>query len=118
VLRCIELGLPITASETELRRAAQRRAEVGYKDAHTRVRTVRGKASQYACVDCSGAAAEWSYNHTDPDERVQRLRDTRSRAGGWVRELAYSLDPAFYDPRCRPCHIRHDQGRHALPVVG
>lgn len=70
---------------------------VGYGAAHGRVRKVRGRACNHACVDCGGAALHWSYNLTDPDELVS--------PGG----QRYSLDPAHYSPRCTPCHSAHDR---------
>ena len=74
---------------------ASRSSVVGYDAAHGRVRRARGKASDYACVDCGGAAAQWSYDHTDPAERTEDLR-------GYL--TAYSLDQERYVPRCVPCH--------------
>jgi len=77
---------------------------VGYKAAHLRIRTDRGPASDYQCIDCAGPAAEWSYSGNDASE-------IESRVG------PYSLDPTFYDPRCVSCHRKHDQSR-AIPATG
>ena len=68
--------------------------EAGYRAIHTRLATARGTASAQTCVDCGMAAAHWSYDHTDPHERV-------SETG-----LPYSPDLDRYQPRCAPCH--HD----------
>lgn len=47
-------------------------------------------------------ARDWSYDHTDPDERYGRDRE-----GAALHP--YSLDPARYQPRCRTCHIAFDE---------
>jgi hypothetical protein len=73
---------------------------VGYTAMHQRVRSERGKASTYPCVDCGGQAAHWSYDHLDQDQQVE---DKEGQA------LPYSLDVNHYEPRCVPCHKRYDQ---------
>ena len=78
-------------------------ADVGYGTAHERVRAFRGSAAEHMCVDCGGNAAQWSYNHSDPEEIVS----TESYADG----LPYSVDPSYYDPRCVSCHKRFDLAR-------
>lgn len=80
-----------------------RRDDAGYGAAHDRVRADRGRAEDYQCTDCGGAARHWSYNHSDPDER----HSDKPRHYG----AAYSLDPAHYSPRCVPCHKRFDLDR-------
>lgn len=55
------------------------------------------RANGHRCVDCHGVADEWSYNHADPD-----YLETGT-------DLQYSLDPAFYDPRCHRCHKAFDR---------
>ena len=72
--------------------------EATYTAMHQRVRKLRGRASGHACVDCGRAARHWSYTHTDPAER-------RSEQG------PYSVDVAYYDPRCVKCHKRFDLDR-------
>ena len=62
-----------------------------------------GAASEHDCVDCGGSAYQWSYDHSDPDERVA----TEPPLTG----IAYSLNPEHYSPRCVPCHKRFDLGR-------
>lgn len=80
----------------------------GWDAIHKRIFRERGKATQYACVDCAGPAREWSYNGEDPNE----ITGTVGRF-----KLPYSLDLAHYEPRCTPCHrnfdnaIRYAQGR-------
>lgn len=71
-------------------------AEATYDAAHSRVHAQRGRASDHLCADCDGQASQWSYDHSDPDERV-------SEAG-----YAYSLDVNHYAPRCVSCHKQHD----------
>lgn len=75
--------------------------EVGYVGAHKRVHRERGQASAHTCVDCGAQAAQWSYNHNDPDELTGI-----SRASIASR---YSADPSYYEPRCHPCHRAFDR---------
>lgn len=65
----------------------------GYWASHGRVHSARGPATGHSCAECGAAAAVWSYDGTDPDERTAPTRGCR-----------YSLDPARYRPRCRSCH--------------
>ena len=69
----------------------------GWAAIHKRVSRLRGKASGYPCVDCGGAASEWSYDNKDPDHLV----DPRLK-------IAYSLSTNHYVPRCIPCHRAFD----------
>jgi hypothetical protein len=91
---------------TVLRVGGQPKSEVRYVAAHQRIYRARGRASAYACVDCAAAAAQWSYDGTDPAPLVS---DTGQM---------YSLDMDRYSPRCRSCHSTHDgtvanfTGRH------
>jgi hypothetical protein len=75
----------------------RRRTRSGDSYAAVRGRLVRerGPAAEQACADCTGPAACWSYEGTDPDERIDSMRGTR-----------YSLELARYRPRCRYCHRR------------
>lgn len=89
--------------------ATHRRIDnAGYYAAHDRLRQDQGPASDHACADCGGPAAEWSYNHDDPDERVQCCR----RAFG----APFSLNPQHYSPRCVACHRVFDQNPIACRV--
>ena len=74
-------------------------ASVTYAAVHQRLRKQRGSASQHRCVDCENPAAEWSYDHADPDELVD------SHCGVPVR---YSIDLNHYAPRCKVCHAYLD----------
>jgi hypothetical protein len=73
----------------------------GYGAAHRRCTTDRGCIATHTCIDCDGQAQHWSYNHTDPDERL-------GKAGNFDQPVPYSLDPSHYSPRCIPCHKRFD----------
>lgn len=66
-----------------------------YVAVHQRLRSSRGSASTYACIDCGGRAWQWSYDHADPDER-------ESPVG------TYSVKSEHYVPRCTPCHKKFD----------
>jgi hypothetical protein len=73
--------------------------DVRYMGAHERVSRARGAASNHQCADCGGTAAEWSYDHRDPDEKTETIG---------TRELAYSVKVEHYMPRCRSCHKLFD----------
>ena len=74
---------------------------VTYEGAHLRLRSIRGRARDFSCVDCGEPAQEWSYNHDDPNEK--RMPDgTRP----------YSGDPSHYSPRCLHCHRKMDRSRN------
>lgn len=77
-----------------------RRDDIEYKMAHDRVRADRGLVQAYACIDCSGQANHWSYNHDDPDEHLSQVERTVG--------IPYSTKPEHYSPRCVPCHKRFD----------
>ncbi len=59
-----------------------------------------GRASERACVDCGGKASSWSYIGGCPEELTQEVKG---------RVLAYSTDPARYQPRCTSCHRTFDR---------
>lgn len=71
---------------------------IGYAGAHVRVRSHRGSASTYDCIDCGRQAAHWSFNHDTPSER------TRESDRGY-----FSIDVADWDPRCVRCHQAYDR---------
>lgn len=74
-----------------------------YQQMHARIRYWRGKASQFMCVDCGLTAAHWSYDHKD-------YAQVWGYACNWrKREIAYSLDPDHYEPRCASCHQNFDR---------
>lgn len=70
--------------------------DIGYTAAHDRVKAIHGPADRHPCADCGKPSQNWSYDHTDPDERV--------RSDG----LPYSVRAEHYQPRCLRCHWRID----------
>lgn len=76
----------------------RRRDDIEYSTAHQRVTSDRGQAQAHNCVDCGGQAKHWSYNHTDPNERISQI----------VAGIPYSTDPTHYSPRCVQCHKHFD----------
>lgn len=118
--RC-DCGESRTASVGELRRTGDANTcgnkanhladDVDYTAAHGRVTRLHGPAKRHACVTCGSSALHWSYDHTDPDERLS----TSPRTLG----IAFSLKPEHYQPRCVPCHKRYDLDRiNATEVYG
>lgn len=77
-------------------RAQQPGDGTSYTQSHIRVHKARGKAASHDCRHCESVAAEWAYDHEDPDE----LTSTTGQP--------YSLDPARYMPLCRSCHRKFD----------
>ena len=65
---------------------SKRKNTVGYCQRHKRVGQVRGKASNYFCVDCGKVADDWSQTHGTS-----------------------GYDPQDYEPRCTPCHRAYDR---------
>jgi hypothetical protein len=92
-------GIPLDDSDLRLRRKDEHprwcEANVSYGTLHTRLSAVRGSASRRECTHCAAPAADWAYDHTDPNE----LRDERG---------TYSTDLARYFPLCKSCHKRYD----------
>ena len=80
--------------------------EPSYFAAHLRIRSTRGPAREHSCVDCRGPARHWSYDHRDRNELVD------PKCG------RYSGDPAFYEPRCVPCHSRFDRAARTALLTG
>ena len=68
-------------------------------DRSTRLRRWRGKASTFTCP-CGAPAAEWAYDHADPDELIGEKNG---------RPVPYSLYLDHYRPLCQSCHKRLDQ---------
>lgn len=77
-------------------------ADRSYPTAHYRVRRDRGPAAAQQCQHCPEPAAEWAYDHTDPDELL---------GVDHGRRVPYSLDPARYMPLCVDCHRLFDSPR-------
>ena len=74
--------------------------DIGYAGIHRRLMHKRGKAKDNPCLHCGTMADDWSYNHTDPNERTCLWRG---------RPAAYSLNLAEYDSLCRSCHSKRDR---------
>jgi len=72
---------------------------LSYTTAHKRVHTARGRAKDYTCAGCPKRAAQWSYDHTDPNESLD------------YRGMPYSADIWRYQPLCIACHKRFDMQR-------
>ncbi len=68
----------------------------GYRAVHGRLLRLRGRASQFECVDCGGRGEDWSYDHTDPNPGFDH------------RGCPYSTDLSRYQPRCKSCHANFD----------
>lgn len=62
-----------------------------YSAAHHSLRQKRGDARDFGCLSCGNEAAEWAYDHSDPNELSSRYGP-------------YSLDVSRYNPLCVPCH--------------
>lgn len=69
--------------------------EVGYQAVHVRLRSQRGSASALTCP-CGAPAAQWAYDHADPEE-------LRSPEG-----YPYSVNLDRYAALCVPCHMALD----------
>lgn len=63
---------------------------------HQRVYKSKGKASEHNCVDCGKRARHWSYDRTDPNQKIDPKRGP------------YSLNMDCYHPRCVRCHKNFD----------
>ena len=74
--------------------------DVSYHAAHARVRNARGSASQWPCEECDNPAAQWAYDHQDPNEKSATFGD---------RTIAYSTDVNRYRALCRGCHVKLDR---------
>lgn len=68
-----------------------------YAAVHLRLRSTRGSARGYSCVDCGGRASQWSVNRS-----AESLVDST--------DGPYSTDLTNYDPRCVPYHKAYDLG--------
>lgn len=84
-----------------------RPAGVDYRSAHRAVQRTRGPATNHTCRGCGQPAQDWAYRHDDPAERSQQW---------YGKTVTYSLDPAHYDPMCRPCHSRFDMRSGHTPA--
>jgi hypothetical protein len=92
----INRGKVITCGDRTKHAHPRAQLVVSYAGAHDRVKL-------HNCVECGAQAADWSYNHDDPDELHEWLN--------WATpiEVAYSLSPEHYAARCKQCHRRFDR---------
>lgn len=81
-----------------------------YSGAHSRVHRAWGRASNFKCVKCGKQAAEWAYDHLDPDEIKQ---DHGFHAGYY-----FSQKIEHYHPMCLSCHYYLDRPYLEAPHVG
>lgn len=75
----------------------------GYTAAHMRVRQARGPARKHICP-CGKPAAQWAYDHNDPNPRTETMPTSRGR----TVVVTWSDDPAHYIAMCYRCHARLD----------
>jgi hypothetical protein len=59
-----------------------------YSAVHQRLIRARGLASEHACAECGGQAADWAFDNGDP--------------------RGFSEDLDRYSPLCRSCHRKKD----------
>lgn len=75
--------------------------DAGYLAVHKRLHRWRGPADQFKCEQCGEQARDWSYDHTDPDQRYESGKP-------------YSIDLTRYVPLCISCHRILDKQRARL----
>jgi hypothetical protein len=80
--------------------------------AHKNVQALRGKASEYPCVECGNQAKDWAYTGEDP----QQMYGPSSGKGGRDAYTFYSVDPSFYRPMCASCHSKRDGALRAVEL--
>ena len=71
----------------------------GYVAIHKRIRSSRGLATGYDCIDCGNQALDWSLNMNCNYEYVMHK--------GLPKVVSYDI--MDYDPRCRQCHSIYDR---------
>lgn len=79
---------------------------ISYRQAHKRILTFRGKASQYVCTRCPQIAQHWALQHGSPEE----VTGTRL---GQRRPAYWSPNPFDYDPMCQKHHAEYDRADRA-----
>ena len=79
--------------------------EVGYLQAHGRVRTQRGFPHWYWCADgCGKQAEEWALRADADGDNIRWGPATKGRE----QVSKYSLDVNDYQPMTKDCHRRYD----------
>ncbi len=79
--------------------SAPRLVDISYAGMHRRLERDFGSAKKQSCYECGETAAEWTYDHTDSDEKVDET---------YNYPRPYSLKPEHYKPMCISCHRRFD----------
>lgn len=82
-----------------------------YRAVHLRLNRAKGPASAHPCeiAWCDKQAAQWAYDHSDPDPLLWK----RVRPGSWgYRVFEFSADFERYMPLCRSHHHRLDRALH------
>lgn len=77
-----------------------------YQAVHLRLRHQRGPARNHPCIDCGKTARHWAYDNSGIAEQCAPR--------GW----RYSTDLTRYEPRCVPCHRRHDDAARIALLTG
>lgn len=81
----------------------------GYATARKRLMAIRGRVTEYTCVDCTKTATGWTLL---PEARVYRETE------GQYKGLSYSLEVWQYEPRCQRHKREHnDQHGHGRSQV-
>ena len=74
--------------------------DITYRGAHNRTEYHRGKASEYDCVECGGAAEAWALIHQKSKYHFECE---------WRGKMTVaSKSPWDYQPMCRSCHTNYD----------
>jgi hypothetical protein len=110
IQKCMACDKPATSLKSSLCRFHDRRqrdgipldqpARVpGYGAMHDKLKVMRGRAADQACVGCGLMATDWA------------LRDDAAilvHVGGANDGRIYSRNVFDYEPRCRICHTKYD----------
>lgn len=116
-LNCAPRKPPSKRTNEASGQAVPRPRALSYQAAHLRLRANRGPASRWRCIACGEPAEQWAYRAGSEREitgEAPYQKNGRRRS----RHLAWSPDPADYDPMCRPCHAARDGRKHVKGNVG
>ena len=101
-------GDPLHVGQSDGGAGKPRKESVGYMAVHYRVRSAFGKASEHVCsCGCGEQAAQWAYDHTDPNETFETVRGSL---------VPFSQDLNKYKPMAVKCHREHDRAFLAQKV--
>ena len=79
---------------------------VSYWGMHTRLKRLKGHATENICIDCGNQAQDWTWNTSCDDVLYGMAKDGRKNLS------PYCLHLEHYDARCTPCHSLLDAGSH------